>query len=156
MWTLLHSFFIFLYIFHLSAGKCNLISRRLTHMNLCILLINFDLDIGFVNYQEKKQFYLRNEFYQIMAIKPTNFSQMLKGQARFITLLSLLSAFLQIHSRLSALKIKFITVETGLYLKYFYIRFINRIILIQIVCQILYHNKVRKYTWLEHRQTLKS
>ena len=151
MWTLLHSFFIFL-----SAGKCNLIYRLLTHMNLCILLINFDLDIGFVNYQEKKQFYLTHESYQIMAIKPTNFSQMLKGHARFITLLSLLSAFLQIHSRLSALKSKFITVETGLYLKYFYKRFINRIILIQIVCQILYHNKVRKYTWLEHRQTLKS
>ena len=49
--TLLFHFF---YIFHLSAGKCNLIYRRLTHMNLCILLINFDLDIGFVNYQEKK------------------------------------------------------------------------------------------------------
>ena len=99
--------------FFFFEGFPNLISRRLTHMNLCILLINFDLDIGFVNYQEKKQFYLRNEFYQIMAIKPTNFSQMLKGQARFITLLSLLSAFLQIHSRLSALKIKFITVETS-------------------------------------------
>ena len=58
-----------------------------------------------------------------MAIKPTNFRKMIECERDVTMVLALLTAFLQIHSRLSALKIEFVTVETGLYLKYFHAGF---------------------------------